>query len=98
MVVDVFTADVLEQADLITSGLLLLLEGEESSSLRRDSREGGNRPEFSECHRNFFVSPSSLTPTSLCSDGRPLLVLGVLEARLGSSVIPTKCFLEQSFL
>ena len=55
MVVDVFTGNVLEQADLVTRGLLLLLEGEESSSLRRDSREGGNRPEFSECHRNFFV-------------------------------------------
>ena len=55
MVVDVFTADVLEQADLVNSGLLLLLEGEESSSLRSYSREGGNRPEFSECHRNFFV-------------------------------------------
>ena len=37
MVVDVFTGNVLEQADLVTRGLLLLLEGEESSSLRRDT-------------------------------------------------------------
>ena len=100
MVVDVFTANVLEQADLVNSGLLLLLEGEESSSLRSYSREGGNRPEFSECHRKFFRLTFFLDPPPVCvlmAGPCWQLVLDVQKARLGFLCIPQNAFWNSRF-